>query len=156
MGICNSVLQKLETIGTIYHIANCCPAAFLKALHPPSTAVSEAASVLNSDTMSHDTGLCRKEGALFTPNFACNRICNASSECQQSVVLEDAGVLGLNLLLSARTFVPSFQMAIIFSQFIKISYQPCLHTPLPILSLKHNSWANMKKSKKKIIIHVAF
>lgn len=39
-----------------------------------------------------------------------------------SVVLEDAGVLGSNLLLSACTFVPSFQMAIIFSQFIKISH----------------------------------
>lgn len=130
-----------------------CPAAFLKALNPPSTAVSEAASVLNSDTMSLDTGLCRKERALFTPGFACNRICNVSLECQRSVVLEDAGVLGLNLLLSARLFVPSFQMAIIFSQFIKFSYQPCLHTPLPILSLKHNSWTNIKKARI-IIIHI--
>lgn len=130
-----------------------CPAAFLKALNPSSTAVSEAASVLNSDTMSHDTGLCRKERALFTPGFACNRICNASSECQHSVVFEDAGVLGSNLLLSARPFVPSFQMAIIFSQFIKISYQPCFHTPLPILSLKHNSWTNIKKARI-IIIHI--
>lgn len=128
-------------------MANNCPAAFFKALHPPHTAVSEAASVLNSDSMSHDTGLCRKETTLFTPGFACNRIWNASSECQQSVVLEDAGVLGSNLLLSAHTFVPSFQMTIIFSQFIKISHQPCLHTPLLILSLKHNSWANIKKQE---------
>lgn len=151
MGICNSVLQKLETIERIYHMANSCPAAFLKALHPPPTAVAEAASVLNSDSMSHDTGLCRKERALFTPCFPCNRICNDSSDCQQSVVLEDAGVLGSNFVLCVCTFVLSFQMALIFSQFIKISYQPCLHTPLPILSLKHNSWANIKKARINII-----
>lgn len=98
-------------------MANSCPVSSPKALQPPFIAVSETAYVLSSGSMSHDTGLCRKEGAFFTPCFAYNRICKATLECQHPVVLKDAGALGSNLLLSVHTFVPHFQMSIIFSQF---------------------------------------